>query len=1653
MKKKYLVLIFLLTFYLIFAVKIEQVEKKSAWKCISSDRSSIIIDFTLPNFEFENVEQNNEIFQKIITNTESKILEIGSPDIPQFNVLVSLPFAGDPAISVVSKEIEYFDEINIFPYQGEKNEHKNCSEFTRNSQIYNSKEMFPERITEISNPAIMRDQRVSVITINPFQIHPNEKKLKVIKKIKLEIVINSKKSINEKKQNQKRSRFFENIYKDMIVNYDQLDRDEEYQQPSYLFIYPNDSDVADILEPLLEWKKKKGFEVKAANTTDTGTSLTNIKNYIQNAYDNWQNPPEYVCLIGDAGGSYNIPTGSYGGGEGDQYYSLLEGNDILADVMIGRLSFNSEYEFQTIVNKILKYEKTPYTSSDDWFDKILLVGDPSSSGQSTIITNLSIKETIQEHYPNFAFSEVYSGSFVNQIATNMNSGVSYFNYRGYWGMSNWDISDVNSLNNGFMLPVVVTITCGTGSFEGTYDTMNEAFLKAGTPSLPKGAIACIGTATPSTHTTFNNCVDAGIFYGIFVDDIFQMGGALVRGKLNLYNNFNHNVPSDVSRFSYWNNLMGDPGMEIWTGVPQNLVVSYDEEVAFGSQYLEVTVTNDEGIPVENTWITAYKENFGIIDTGFSDAQGKIFLNLTDATSGTVDLTLTKHDFIPHLGNFTLAESNYLINIESFEIDDDNSGDSTGNDDGLLNPGETIELNMNLENLGLSDLANVQVTMTSSHDIITIVGDFVDFGDISSGQTSNPTEQFVINIDSAANGNTEFRLIANIVADEGYSYNYPIDLFITGKAVFSSDYTILDGGNGIFDPGEEVELTILLSNIGGVNTNSTNAVLQCDSHLISLIDSTAFYGEIPANGEVENNSDHFTIAASSSTLPGSQIPFVLLITDDDDYSIQEEILITVGEVSQTDPLGPDSYGYYCYDSSDTSYDLAPTYNWIEIAPDEGGSGTEISLYDTGDTGDTETINLPFNFIFYGEVYNSIAICTNGWISPGSSEQYSFMNWHIPGPLGPSPMIAVFWDDLTTSGGSVSYYFNESGHFFIVEWEDLNNDYDNAAETFQVILYDSAFYPTATGDSEIKMQYKTFNNVNVGSYGSSYVQHGQYATIGLEDQTCLIGLEYTYNNQYPEAAAPISNNKALFFTTNTGTTLEPPVVSITPENLDFALLINQTNENSITISNSGEAALWYSVTKHYIDPEEISAQKDQGGPDDYGYHWYDSDESGNFVNYDWREISAIGTEIEFVHNDQASEMIPLEFDFNFYGTSYNEFRINPNGWIGFGDDNDEWINVTIPSSNAPKPSIFVYWDDLNPLTGGDVYYYSTPDSLVIEFDDVMHYAGAHNGNYTFEMILYPSGEILFQYKSVSGDIDTATIGIQNEDAFDGLQIVYNNNYIHNEMAILIKHVVEWIDIEPVNGSVLSGNSSDIVVTVNSADLETGDYQCELFITTNDPNMDTIIISVNLQILASMTDIDVSETEIDFGEIFVSSTIYDTLTVTNLGTDPLYVSETTFDNDDFSVNIPEFSLEENETQEIIITFTQTEIGQINAIMTLFSNDPDEGELEITFSANVLSTDNSNDEINGLVTSLQGNYPNPFNPETKIEFSIEQNGQIELLIFNVKGQKVKTLINKELGAARHSIIWNGTDENNSKVSSGIYLYKLKTENYSAIKKMLMIK
>ena len=93
----------------------------------------------------------------------------------------------------------------------------------------------------------------------------------------------------------------------------------------------------------------------------------------------------------------------------------------------------------------------------------------------------------------------------------------------------------------------------------------------------------------------------------------------------------------------------------------------------------------------------------------------------------------------------------------------------------------------------------------------------------------------------------------------------------------------------------------------------------------------------------------------------------------------------------------------------------------------------------------------------------------------------------------------------------------------------------------------------------------------------------------------------------------------------------------------------------------------------------------------------------------------------------------------------------------------------------------------------------------------------------------------------------------------------------------------------------------------------------------------------------------------------------------------------------------------------------------------------------------------------TLYQNYPNPFNPLTKIEFEIGLDGavteKVRLNVYNILGQQVKTLVNEELSAGRHTVIWDATDNYGERVATGIYLYRLEVGDRAESKKMLLLK
>ena len=200
-------------------------------------------------------------------------------------------------------------------------------------------------------------------------------------------------------------------------------------------------------------------------------------------------------------------------------------------------------------------------------------------------------------------------------------------------------------------------------------------------------------------------------------------------------------------------------------------------------------------------------------------------------------------------------------------------------------------------------------------------------------------------------------------------------------------------------------------------------------------------------------------------------------------------------------------------------------------------TDLNLSNSGNgnwsgNGPLGYVDLPFTFKFYGIEYNQITVCTNGWISPGYSGSAAFRNYPIPGAGGPTPMIAAFWDDLTT-GNNGDVYVSSNNQYVIIQWEDMRTDWGNDNNTFQIIIYNDSAQPN--GDNSIKIQYQDFNNTSSGSFTSYPPIHGSYATIGIENHLGSVGLQYTFNDQYPNAATELQNQSALFITTQSTTVL--------------------------------------------------------------------------------------------------------------------------------------------------------------------------------------------------------------------------------------------------------------------------------------------------------------------------------------------------------------------------------------------------------------------------------------------------------------------------------------------------------------------------------------
>jgi hypothetical protein len=1413
-----------------------------------------IIQFSLGEIQISN---NNEIY-KFDYNYTGYVIEEGMPELPVFSTLFQI----DPGFNYsIEYEIKNYTTLKNKPIRA-------TGELTLNKQKHESglnrtltrQSVFPEDIVKISEPLVMRGVELVKIEVIPFQYNPitndlisyDEIEIRLIKENQRELIRNriiSKDKINDL------------IFEASVLNFSRTTT--EFNPPAILFICGGSIAEENSFQQLVDWKHKRGYEVTVESLSSIGSSTINIKNYIQNAYDNWENPPSFICLVGDATGNYSIPTyteyQSGYNGEGDHPYTQLDGNDLISDVALGRLPVRSTDDMETISAKVIGYEKayTNYQNQNEWFERGALVGDPSDSGISTIITNEYIEQLLENNNFDDIRTNYGNGSYSSWMRNQLSDGVLYFNYRGFYGVSGFNNSDVNNTNNGFKLPFVSVITCGTGSFRDESTCLSEKFVVAGTSTNPKGGVVAIGTSTTGTHTMFNNAVNLGVFEGIFTHELTTAGEALNYGKLHLINSYLSQTETYTSIFCHWHNLMGDPSLNLWTDTPFEPTVSYPEIIGYGANNIVVNVIDENGLPVENAIVTLLKGNDEIFTSKLTGENGEVLIALDYSSAGNVSVTVTKKNMIPFEGEFEISNgiSSAFLNEELIVFTE-----VIGNSNGDINPGETISLSLPIENTGNSEIQNLSAELITSSEHITInsANSNYGFGYLAIGETGSNNTLFEIEIDSNVKDSENLELTL-LIFDGENNWESTLSLDVKGAHIEIGNLIINGNGHNLNSNGNSY-LTLVLNNNGRFETGELIGELTPLSAGINVNTSTINWNNISANTSLSPSST-IEIEVMTGVVNGTMTSFKLDLIGNNNFEQSMTFNLQAGLVTSLDPLGPDSYGYYIYDSGDVEYDLAPIYDWIELDPDHGGDGNDINMSDNGDNQDEVIIvDLPFTFRFYGIDYNVITICSNGWIAFGETDMRSFRNYNLPGAGGPSPMLAVFWDDLinySNFGGIFTKYISPISELepgkFVIEWSDMRTFDENSPETFQAILYQNSVLPNF--DNEIKLQYKEFNNTTNGSLGgwSTGPVHGAYCTVGIENNSGLIGLEYTFNNTYPTAGMTISDGTALYITTQTGEALPPAILNISDSEINYNLNYGEIGLGQLIIGNDGDegSILMYSINQsHFLNPG--------GETDILGMNWSDSDREPS-IHYEWIDIDEDGEILEFPHNDQSADELEIAFEFPFYDEIYSTLIVNANGWIGFGNDNTTWGNTAIPSNEGPRPAIFAYWDDLNPISDGGgcsgvgsgvVYYQSTANNTIITFSEVAYCSGADNGLYTFQVILEPSGKIKINYKEMLGLINSGTIGIQNENGSIGHQVIYNSNYVHNNLQLVFEKETSWLELQgALNGQIMSGNNEIVDYSLNAENLLSGEYLSYISISTNAAPVQIIPVILSVDINSGM------------------------------------------------------------------------------------------------------------------------------------------------------------------------------------------------------------
>jgi hypothetical protein len=1027
-----------------------------------------------------------------------------------------------------------------------------------NPDIYNSAEPFPRAKIRSSGMGRLSGFHIAHVDVFPVRFIPALGKLQLATKItyKLEYRETGRADVVS---SQRQRAVFADAVQGIVANPQDVarfapmigkNRGVSFVPPGYYeYVVISAPPMDTVFERLAEWKTKKGIpatvvDISWISSSYTGYDLAEkVRNFIIDAHDNWGTI--YVLLGGsgdyETSGQNIVPTRkayyTYAGGpDGDSlpsdlYFGDLDGNwdyngnhvygqlsdsvDMYADVHVGRASVYNVAKAQNFVYKVFTYEKNPPT---DYLKKMLL---PTAILWSSY-EERPMQDSIARMTPaDWVDAKLYERNGLlsrPRMIDSMNVGfglghwVGHGNESGiYMGSSAYlSSSDADNLINGDRQGIANSIACMCGGWDLTPGS--DCFAERLVNRVGGGLVAAImnsrygwGAYVSGYVPGPSERIDTSFYHKVLVDDLHHIGDAhsIAKDAWVFYADSGNQY--DMTRWCVYElNLLGDPEMPLWTDVPLYLTVNYPAAVPVGFQNINISVTSNDS-PVANALVCLQKGSETYV-SDYTNMAGLVTLSVNPTTPGTMYITVTALNHYPYEDSLMVQPSNYAyVTFLSCAISDPAPG---GNNNSQLNPGESADIPVWVMNWGQSQGSSIVGSLSASDSYATLSDTLKNFGNIPGNDSAyTGSDGFDVSISSSCpDGHAVlFTLTCKDNVDSTWVSQFSLTVY--SPILVLQDYVVV-GGNGILEPGEVADIVVTLENEGGAAAENITATLTSTSPYLTINDNTGTFGTITPGNTGYNTTDPFNVTAAASAAYGILVDCELVV-EAGLYVDTLDFQLAIGE-----PVPSDTGYYYVYYSGGL-HSYAPVFDWFEIAPP--GPGTIVSEI-TNEDADTVTVALPFTFRYYGVDYNSVGLCSNGFLELGSSTHRFGSNTGIPSAGGPRAMIAAFWDDLDPSLYGEIYQYNDvANHRWILEFKDVAHyGASGARETFQVVLLDPLYYPTPTGDGEILVQYL-----------NGMAQTG--ATFGIESYDEAAGIQYYFDGLYHTWAAVVTDSCALLYTT--------------------------------------------------------------------------------------------------------------------------------------------------------------------------------------------------------------------------------------------------------------------------------------------------------------------------------------------------------------------------------------------------------------------------------------------------------------------------------------------------------------------------------------------